>query len=126
MTNPVDDSIETLRVFERGDVDNDLVFVTGPCERSSEKAQLCEIVRKRIPDLKFDARGLFGRAGVFGAQVFDVIGNARMAINVSARNDVHLYSSDRMPQLFGCRLLTFVDRRTGFDTICNDYKLVFD
>jgi hypothetical protein len=125
MPNPVDCSIETLRVFERDDVDNDLVFVTGPCERTSEKAQLCESVRRRIPNLKFDVYGLSGRACVFGAKFFDVIGNAKMAINVSARNDVHLYSSDRMSQLVGCGLLTFVDRRTGFDAIFNDDELVF-
>ena len=125
MPNPVDTSIEMLRVFEKDRVENDLVFVTGTSRYSSEKARLCEFVRKRIPDLKFDVRGLFGRPGVYGADFFDVLGNSKMAINVSARNDIPMYSSDRMAQLIGCGLLTFVDRRTGFDSIFRDNELVF-
>jgi hypothetical protein len=124
MPNPVDASIETLRVFEKDDTENDLVFLTGVRQYTMEKMRICASIRASIPSLKFDARGLFGNPSVYGSKFFEVLGRSKMAINVSAKNDIHLYSSDRMAQLLGCGLLTFVDRRTGFHTIFRDDELI--
>lgn len=125
MPNPVDGSIETIKVFEKDGVENDLVFLTGGGPFIQMRSQICENIRARIPDLKFDVRGLFGHPNAYGARLFDVLGNAKMGLNISAKNDVHLYSSDRMSQLMGCGLLTFVDRRTGFLSIIHDDEAVF-
>ena len=48
-----------------------------------------------------------------------------MALNVSRRNDHYLYSSDRIAQVMGCGLLTFVDRATGLDEFFSDEEVVF-
>lgn len=125
MPNPVDPSIETLRVFEKNQVENDLVFLTGGGAFSEMRAQICEHIRARIPDLKFDVRGLFGHPNAYGARLFDALGNAKMGLNISARNDVRLYSSDRMAQLMGSGLLTFLDRRTGFGSLIRDDEAAF-
>jgi hypothetical protein len=125
MPNPVDDSIETLKVFEKNQVENDLVFMSGTGAFMELRAQLCEHIRARIPDLKFDVRGLFGHPSTYGARLFDALGNAKMGLNISRRDDVYLYSSDRMAQLMGCGLLTFVDRRTGFSSILKEDEAVF-
>ncbi len=124
MPNPVDRTIETLRVFERTDVTNDLVFLTGFNRYDKEKLQTCDLIRARLPDLKFDVRGLYNKPGVYGADVFEVLAQAKMGLNVSKRNDVYLYSSDRMAQLMGCGLLTFIDSRTRFDEIFGADELV--
>jgi Glycosyl transferases group 1 len=124
MPNPLDCSIETLRVFERDDVPNELVFLTGFNRYDAEKLELCDAIKKRLPELKFDVRGLYGAPGVYGSELFDVLGRARMGLNISKRNDVYLYSSDRMAQLMGCGLLALVDRRTRFDEIFAPDELV--
>jgi Glycosyl transferases group 1 len=89
------------------------------------RARLCENIRARIPDLKFDVRGLFGHPNAYGARVFDVLGNAKMGVNFSRRDDVYLYSSDRMAQLMGLGLLTFLDRRTGFGGMIGEDAAAF-
>lgn len=124
MPNPVDSSVETLKVFENENLPNDLVFLTGFDSFDREKRDICDAIRTRLPDLKFDVRGLYGKPGVYGARMFDVLGQARMGLNVSKRSDVRLYSSDRMSQLMGCGLLTFIDRRTGFGDIFAPDELV--
>ena len=48
-----------------------------------------------------------------------------MGLSLSRRNDVFLYSSHRMSLLVGCGLLTFIDKRTGFDTIFKQDELAF-
>jgi hypothetical protein len=123
MPNPLDKAIENLRVFER-DVANDLVFLTGFNSYDKEKLEVCDAIKARLPDLKFDVRGLYGVPGVWGADVFDVMANARMGLNISKRNDVYLYSSDRMAQLMGLGILTLIDKRTRFDEIFGPDELV--
>ena len=123
MPNPLDKAIENLRVFER-DAANDLVFLTGFNSYDKEKLEICDAVKARLPDLKFDVRGLYGVPGVWGADVFDVMANAKMGLNISKRNDVYLYSSDRMAQLMGLGILTLIDKRTRFDEIFGPDELV--
>jgi hypothetical protein len=125
MPNPIDSSIETLRVFEKERVENDLVFLSGKRRYAADKTELCHAVKNNAPHIKFDVRGLSGGPSVYGAKFFDVLGNSKMALSISAKNDVFLYSSDRMAQVLGCGLLTFVDRRTGFDSIFRDDEIVF-
>lgn len=124
MPNPLDETIETLRNFERDDLANDLVFLTGFNRYDREKLELCDAIRAKLPDLAFDVRGLYGMPGVYGAELFDVLSRGKMGLNISKRNDVYLYSSDRMSQLMGCGLLTLIDRRTRFDEIFPADELV--
>lgn len=127
MPNPLDPAIETLRVFARNDAANDLVFLTGFNSYDKEKLDICDAIKARLPDLKFDVRGLYGVPGVYGAELFDVLANAKMGLNISKRNDVHLYSSDRMAQLMGCGLLCFTDKRARFDEIFStDEHVAYD
>ena len=122
--NPIDSAIENRRVFAQNDVANDLVFLTGFNSYDKEKLEICDAIRARLPDLKFDVRGLYGVPGVWGADVFDVMANAKMGLNISKRNDVYLYSSDRMAQLMGLGILTLTDKRTRFDEIFSADELV--
>jgi hypothetical protein len=124
MPNPVDRSVESLRVFERECLPNDLVFLTGFDSYDVEKREICDTIRARLPDLKFDVRGLYGNPGIYGARMFDVLARAKMGLNVSKRSNMRLYSSDRLSQLMGCGLLTFIDRRTGFDEMFGPDELV--
>jgi len=114
MPNPVDSAVENIRAFERTEK-TDLVFLSGRDDVYRRK--VCEAIRQGAEGLKFEVRGLFGAPSLYGAGYFDFLALANMGLNLSARDDVYLYSSDRMVQLMGCGLLTFLDRRTGFGDI---------
>jgi hypothetical protein len=57
---------------------------------------------------------MMGRAGLVGGAYQRALESARMGLNISKRNDLYLYSSDRLAQLMGNGLLTFIDRATGY------------
>lgn len=117
MPNPVDSSIETLRVFEQADLPVDLLFM-GSADK--ERAATCDAIRKGIPGLRFETRGFGGATPVFGAKLFDLMSRCKMGLSLSRRDDIPLYASDRMSIMMGNGLLTFVDRRTGFDKVFGD------
>src|SRR5262249_27551965 len=73
MPNPVDSSIESLRLFEKTCAENDVVFVTGARQITRDKEELCRCIKTTAPDLKFDVHGLFGNGGVYGAKFFDTL-----------------------------------------------------
>lgn len=121
MPNPVDKSIETLRVFERDDLPIDLLFMGSPDKR---RVAICEAIRRDVPDLKFETRGFEGAPPVFGAKLFELIGQSKMGLSLSRRDDIPLYASDRMSIMMGNGLLTLVDRRAGFDALFGPDDLV--
>lgn len=121
MPNPVDASIETLRVFEHADVPIDLLFM-GSANR--ERAAVCDAIRTAVPGLAFETRGFGGAPPVFGAALFALMGRSKMGLSLSRRDDIPLYASDRMAIMMGNGLLTFVDKRSGFDRLFGPDELV--
>jgi len=122
MPNPVDRSVESLRVFETADLKTELVFMGNP-DRS--RTAICDHIRSRLPELNFEIRGTSGMPGAYGADAFDLLGRSKMGLSLSRRNDVFLYSSDRMSMMMGCGLLTFLDRKTGFDSLFGEDEIAF-
>src|SRR3546814_11365225 len=55
----------------------------------------------------------------------EAIANARMGLSISRSDTVYLYASDRMSQLLGNGLLTFVSRTTGFQDLFADDQVAF-
>src|SRR3546814_17933519 len=65
------------------------------------------------------------RRALRGAGYLEDMGNARMALSISRPDNVYLYASDRMSQLLGNGLLTFVSRATGFQDLFGDDAIAF-
>src|SRR3546814_20886574 len=66
-----------------------------------------------------------GRLALRGAGYLEAMCNARMALSISRPDNVYLYASDRMSQLLGNGLLTFVSRATGFQDLFGDDAIAF-
>jgi hypothetical protein len=122
MPNPVDPAIEDLYAYDTPNPDRDLMFMTRP---DLEKQRLVDIIRARLPNLNFDLYGLNGRPLIHGSAMYAALAANKMGLNASRRNNVFLYSSDRMVHFAGNGLLTLVDRQTGFDTIFSDGEMAF-
>lgn len=134
LPNPVDPSIETGRCFEvpRAALAHDLflavgngVFPRNHCGKDTSGNDIAARLRAAIPGLRGDFPGCGGQALKHGALYEQALVSSAMGLNLSRRNDVLLYSSDRLAQLVGSGQLTFLDRATGYDSLFDDSELGF-
>lgn len=134
LPNPVDPSIERARCFDaaREDLPHDLFFPAGlgtqprfHVGRMTCADEIAALLLERIPDLRRDFPGVNGAPRKFGRPYEQALGAAAMGLNLSRRNDVYLYTSDRMAHLCGSGQLTFIDRATGYAELFDEAELAF-
>ena len=120
--NPVDSAIDTGRAFMRNDQNHDVFFAVNTKDR---RVDFVAEAISRVPGLSADIRCIPGKPPAFGAAYIAALANARMGISLSRPDNAYLYASDRMSQLLGNGLLTFVSRSTGFGDIFTDNQIAF-
>ena len=125
MPNPVDPAIDTGRGFARSDQAHDLFFAVGTGNSADPRLRLPQAAAQRLPELRGDFRGVAGKPALRGAAFIDALCDARMGLSISRPDDVYLYASDRMSQLLGNGLLTFVSRATGFQDLFGEDQIAF-
>ena len=62
---------------------------------------------------------------IWGDDFLDKISNSSMGINLSRGKPIKYYSSDRIAQLMGNGLLTFVDIKTCFYDFLSNDKIIY-
>ena len=122
--NPVDSSVERYQAFREHDPAYDLVFF-GRDKHAPQRRGFLEQLLRALPDLRAGIFGSLGRPLVFGAEKEVVLANSRMGLNLSRRNDVELYSSDRIAQLTGNGLLALIQRGGGLEQLYSEDEVVF-
>lgn len=121
--NPLDQSIECGRSFAHDNHVHDLVYVTGAAELSDRWEILTQLERIQ-PDLRYARYGA-GKNRVLGDTYFKVLNRSRGGLNWSARNDIDLYSSDRIAQLFGSGNLVCTSTQAGFERFLGSDTAVY-
>ena len=124
--NAVDAAIDCLQNDQQDAFDIDLLFCGSP---SKEKPR-DSIVEKlagdnRLVNVRFEVRGLMGKPRVYGDEYDQLLKRSKMALNLSRDNDSPLCSSDRISQLLGNGLLTFIPESTGLKEIISTEEAVF-
>ena len=61
----------------------------------------------------------------WGCNFMRVISNSKMGLNLSRGEPIKYYSSDRIAQLFGNGLLTFLDKKTKLNELFNSNEAIF-
>lgn len=123
--NPVDPAVDTGRGFARSDQDHDLFFAVNTRDGSDERVRFVLSALERLPGLRGDIRGRPGAEPLRGEGYLAAINSARMGLSMSRPDNVYLYASDRMSQLLGNGLLTFVARSTGFQDLYGEDQIAF-
>ena len=82
-------------------------------------------LKKKIPKIEFDIFGMEGVQPIWGENFLNKIVNYKMAINLSRGRPVKYYSSDRIVQLVGNGLLTFIDKKTKLNEILSSKGVVY-
>ena len=62
---------------------------------------------------------------IWGNDFIRKISNSSMGLNLSRGKPIKYYSSDRIAQLLGNGLLTFVDKKTHFDDFFTNDQIIF-
>lgn len=124
LPNVVDTSIESVRSFAAENHTYDLVYVSS-LAAGSPRWKLVEDVERKAPELRVGRYG--GKKWVYGTRYFALLESARSALNWSERNDIPLYSSDRIAQLFGSGNCVCLPRTLGYDRFLGENgALYFD
>ncbi|HTH98423.1 MAG TPA: glycosyltransferase, partial [Stellaceae bacterium] len=132
LPNPVDASIESGRNHERANLPHTLFYVCGTGAMTRNilgqdqvmDSFLTELDR-RLPTLNSLYGGCMGRPYLTGAAYQAALESAAIGLNISRRNDVPLYSSDRVAHMIGNGQVLAIERATGYGTLFGEDELLF-
>jgi glycosyltransferase involved in cell wall biosynthesis len=132
MPNPCDQSFETLENFKNIS-QNDVFFAMshgvhrGHLKRGKidDREIFINKLMRKNKNLIFDIYGMKTIQPIWGDNFINKISNSNMGLNLSRGKPIKYYSSDRIAQLLGNGLLTFIDRRTCFNDFFKDNEVIF-
>ena len=61
----------------------------------------------------------------YGVKFLKELSNSKMGLNLSRGKPIKYYSSDRIAQLMGNGLLTFIDQKTCYGDFFNNDEMIF-
>jgi len=122
--NLVDPSIECHRSFSQDETTVDLLFC-GREAKGSERARTLRQLQEELTDIRFEIWGSLGQPKIFGHPYCQKLSETKMALNFNRRDDISLYSSDRISQLTGNGVLTLTNRIPGFETLYTEDEIVY-
>lgn len=138
MPNPVDESIENIRCHENSQQDHDVFWAMRGLKGSHPEDMRVELpLLLERSGINIDYYGFNRKPELFGANYFKAIANCKMGLNISVKytfspeeqidkNDLYLYSSDRISHYMGCGLLVFTTRDNCLEELfIEDKELVF-
>ena len=130
--NPADKSFEILENYKK-DCAFDVFFaMSHGVHRGSLKGGKQDDREKFInklinlnKEIKFDVYGMNNVQPVWADQFLKKISNCYMGLNLSRGKPIKYYSSDRIVQLVGNGLLTFIDQNTFLSDFFSSKEIVF-
>ena len=133
MPNPADPSFEVLNNFENNNCSMDVFFALshgvhrGILKKGKydERADFVNRLVEITPNVKFDLYGINNIQPIWADSFFKSISNAKMGVNLSRGNPIKYYSSDRLTQLIGNGLLTFIHENTLYHNFFSNDEVIF-
>jgi hypothetical protein len=134
MPNIVDGSIEEHRVFEKTDLENDLFFAYGHAPAGDPRYDIPQNILKELPEIRFKLCIASEGNGLWGNEYYKTVGQSKCGLNLTRKqekdrmgekDDLYLYSSDRIALLVGNGLLTFTDKEFSLDRLFSEEEMVF-
>ena len=130
--NPCDESFEVLKNYEKN-CENDLFFAMshGVHRGELKKGKLdnreffINKLIKKNQNIKFDIYGMNNIQPIWSDNFLHKLSNSSMGLNLSRGKPIKYYSSDRIAQLIGNGLLTFIDEKTKLGDFFSNKELVF-
>ena len=133
MPNPTDPSFEVLNNFNNNHCSMDVFFALshgvhrGVLKKGKydERADFVNRLVEITPNVKFDLYGINNVQPIWADTFLKSLSNAKMGVNLSRGNPIKYYSSDRITQLIGNGLLTFIHKNTHYNNFFTDKEVIF-
>ena len=133
MPNPTDPSFEVLNNYENNQCSMDVFFALshgvhrGILKRGKydERADFVNRLVEVTPNVKFDLYGINNIQPIWADSFLKSISNAKMGVNLSRGDPIKYYSSDRITQLIGNGLLTFIHKNTLYNNFFTAEEVIF-
>ena len=131
--NPVDSSIDDLKVYENKNAEYDLFFAMshgvhrGVLKKGKfdERENIINFLIKKNPYLKFNIFGMNNIQPVWGDEFKQNLFNSKIALNLSQGKALKYYSSDRIAQLMGNGIATLIDKKTKLNQLFASDEAIF-
>ena len=82
-------------------------------------------LQEKTENIKFDIYGINKVQPIWADQFINKISNSYMGINLSRGKPIKYYSSDRIVQIVGNGLLTFIDKKTYLSDFFSNNEMIF-
>ena len=132
MPNPADNSFETLSNFNKNCPFDVFFAMSHGVHRGQLKTGKGDdrenFINKLInlnKEIKFDVYGMNNVQPIWAEQFIKKIANSYMGLNLSRGKPIKYYSSDRIVQLVGNGLLTFIDENTLLTDFFSNKEIIF-
>ncbi len=133
MPNPTDPSFEVLNNYANDYCSMDVFFALshgvhrGILKRGKydERTDFVNRLVEITPNVKFDLYGVNNIQPIWADSFLKSISNAKMGVNLSRGNPIKYYSSDRITQLIGNGLLTFIHENTHYNNFFENDEIIF-
>ncbi len=131
--NPVDDAFENLQHFKNKTFKYDLFFALshGVHRGILKKGKIDnrEFFLKQLMitsnDVRFNFYGIKDNQPIWAENFKKELSKSKMALNLSQGEPLKFYSSDRISQLIGNGILTFIDMKTQLHKIFKNDEVIF-
>ncbi len=132
MPNPCDRSFEILSNYENN-CNYDVFFAMShgvhrgqlKSGKHDDREEFINKLIKKNKEILFDIYGMNNVQPIWGNQFISKISNSYMGINLSRGKPIKYYSSDRIAQLVGNGLLTFIDEKTFLSDFFSKNEMIF-
>ena len=130
--NPCDESFESLKNYNHNPL-NDVFFAMShgvhrgdlkKGKKDNREIFINKLIQKN-QNINFDIYGMNNVQPIWGDNFINKISNSSMGLNLSRGRPTKYYSSDRMAQLVGNGLLTFIHKDTYYNDYFSNKQLVF-
>lgn len=133
MPNPVDESFDNLNIYKKKNYQHDLFFAlshgvhrgTLKIGKKDDREIFIQKLIKINEEAKFNLFGISNKQPIWAENFKDELSKSKMALNLSQGVPLKYYTSDRMAQLIGNGILTFIDVKTKLNKIFSNREVIF-
>ena len=132
MPNPCDKSLDNLKNFNHKPINDVFYAISHGVHRGvlrtgkkDEREIFISKLKKKCKNIVFDTYGMFGKQPIWGESFLNELSNSKMGLNLSRGKPIKYYSSDRLAQLMGNGLLTFIDKKTCYNDFFDKDEMIF-